>query len=50
MTEEKYSEEYLKRRVSEFINIKNRCCRQWKRIAKESLKIAKQKNLSFEIL
>ncbi len=46
----RYTEKYLERRIPEFITLKNRCNREWRRLAKESLKIAKENEFSLELL
>lgn len=45
-----YTPRYLGRRISEFITLKNKCNREWKRLARESLKIAKENKSSLELL
>lgn len=46
----RYTGEYLEKRIPEFITLKNRCNREWRRLAKESLKIAKESGFGLELL
>jgi len=46
---EKYTEEYVHKKLAEFINLKHRCQRYWKRLIKESLKTAKERDLEIRI-